>query len=843
MDPAIARPAAGATPGFKDGLGERSVVVDANTGDRLEILSLRQELTAVPSFEFALRERAGRLANFRHTYYARIRQIDRLPEVDSHLAIVSEHPAGARLSEVLRVAERDALELDINAALCIIRQLVPAVALLHENARDVAHGALGPERIVITSNARLVITEYVLGSAFERLERSRDRLWKEFRIAVPAAAGIARFDHRADVTQIGIVALSLILGRLLRNDEFPDRLGDLLAGASETRALGGRQPLSRPLRTWLARALQLDLRQSYHSAIEARNALDEMLAIDSSGYIAAPIALESFLKRYEERLAVEQYVTPRPPVPPSPSPVVVLPEPRYPRPVDSVSMHDVPATYAPHAVEPVSGRRLDPRPAASVDTAPAQHATPRLPPVEPVAPRHDRVLPRMPDLPPHFDPIVPPAPERIVAPPPVAAPPPVTAPPRAAAPLRDAAPEGAAGDRGEWDLRGLTEGVRAPSDDRAAPVAPRNQPTPSSPLVQASGIFDLSSSLTGAKAAPAPSALEREPEPEPPEIAEPAHGRGRKLLFIGGGMLGVLALAALGVFFALGWLGKGPAPPDTGTLVVESKPPGAEVLVNGATRGRTPLQLSLPPGAHRLELVNGTERRTVPISITAGGQASQYFELQQQPVTANGQLSVRTDPPGARVTVDGQPRGVAPVLVADLAPGPHTVVVESDAGSVQQAVNIEAGVTAALVVPLITRSAPVSGWVSVTAPVEMQLFEGGRMIGTTQSDRVMVSSGRHEIEVVNETLGYRATKTVTVAPGKVTAIAIELPRGVLSVNAVPWAEVWVDGERIGETPIGNVSLAIGPHEVIFRNPKFKEQRHAVMVTLAAPARLSVDLTK
>src|SRR5688572_20449451 len=53
-------------PIFADGLGERVLAADASTGELLQVLRLRPELTAVPSFEFALRERTARLMNFRH---------------------------------------------------------------------------------------------------------------------------------------------------------------------------------------------------------------------------------------------------------------------------------------------------------------------------------------------------------------------------------------------------------------------------------------------------------------------------------------------------------------------------------------------------------------------------------------------------------------------------------------------------------------------------------------------------------------------------------------------------------------------------------------------------------
>ena len=139
--------------------------------------------------------------------------------------------------------------------------------------------------------------------------------------------------------------------------------------------------------------------------------------------------------------------------------------------------------------------------------------------------------------------------------------------------------------------------------------------------------------------------------------------------------------------------------------------------------------------------------------------------------------------------------------------------------------------------------APVSGWIAVTAPADVQVFENKRLLGTSQSDRLMVSAGRHDIEIVNETLGYRAARTVQVSPGKVTPIKIDFPKGTIALNAVPWAEVWVDGEKVGETPIGNLSLAIGPHEIVFRHPDLGEQRHAATVTLNSPARLSVDMRK
>src|SRR5579859_397928 len=354
MTPASAAAERPEAPLFSDGLGERIVAVDAATGDLLQILRVRPQLLAVPSFEFALRERAARLANFRHAYYARVRRIDRHP---SGLAIVSDHVEGVRLSDMLRVSEERGLHLDLNAALCLLRQLVPSVALLHENARDVAHGLIAPERLIVTPRARLVVVEHVLGSAVEQLQYNRERLWQELRVSLPPSVGVARFDHRADVTAIGLVALSLVLGRPVRPDEYPHKTSALLNSARARSAGGEEQALPESLHNWIARALQLEVRQGFLSATDAQIGLEEALA-DDTGFVAAPVALETFLSRYISALLE--------PVP-SPAPVATatVPEPiAVPEPPRPIAETPKVAVEPPKPIAPAKPIAEPPKPIA-----------------------------------------------------------------------------------------------------------------------------------------------------------------------------------------------------------------------------------------------------------------------------------------------------------------------------------------------------------------------------------------------------------------------------------------------------------------------------------------------
>ena len=64
--------------------------------------------------------------------------------------------------------------------------------------------------------------------------------------------------------------------------------------------------------------------------------------------------------------------------------------------------------------------------------------------------------------------------------------------------------------------------------------------------------------------------------------------------------------------------------------------------------------------------------RAVPLTIEAGVAHAQYVEL--APVGTTGAIDVLVETPGARVLLDGQPRGVAPITIPDVAAGDHELV-------------------------------------------------------------------------------------------------------------------------------------------------------------------------
>jgi PEGA domain len=826
---------------FEDRLGTRFEAVSPE-GEPVEVLELKEQFANVPSFEYALRKRVNTLTAFRDPSCATARGV----RLGGGLAVVSDRVRGTRLSTVLEAYERDLIPIEFNAAVCVLRQLVPAVAILHETMPEICHGAIAPERIVITPEGRVVIVEHVLAAALESLRYSDQQYWEELRIAVPKAAGPTCFDQRSDVLQIGLVALALIHGRSLNLEEYPVPTASLAERAWAATAAGGLEPLPAALRMWLNRTLQLEPKQAFNTASAVWSELKHALP---QSHPAELPALKAALARYGfdsppalltpskgTKVSGSADVAPAQPMTPAPraaAPAPVAPAP----PVTPAPSAAVPEPVAQPVMtpKPAAARYVDPVPAAPrpVDPLPAAMPTPVRMPIAAQTPLRTPV------------PVPVPTPTQMATPAPAARMQPSPVVPTPAKPTY--VPAAVTSAVSQSDSGPVTRTVRANVRDLNAsqPVAPKpseesttiRTPRPD-PVTAVEHPFEVRS------AAPVPTAAYKFAiqEEEQDDMTHPRNTppwwRSRSVA------AAVFVILAAGI----GVAGRSLFSPSAdaavpGTLVVETNPPGVAVVLDGKRAGQTPVRLEVSAGSHVLTLLTEPAARTIPVTIAAGATVSQYVEVPKA-VAETGKLQIRTDPSGARVVVDGTPRGSAPVTVENLMPGAHTVDVSNELGSVRQEITVSAGTTSSLVVPM--QSAPqgaLSGYISVAAPVDVQIYEDTRLVGSSRSDRLMVPVGRHELDIVNEALGFRTRRTVNVTPGQVAAIRLDWPNGSMALNAQPWAEVFIDGERVGETPIGNVPVPIGPHEVRFRHPELGEQVVRSTVTLGSPARLSVDLRK
>jgi hypothetical protein len=216
--------------------------------------------------------------------------------------------------------------------------------------------------------------------------------------------------------------------------------------------------------------------------------------------------------------------------------------------------------------------------------------------------------------------------------------------------------------------------------------------------------------------------------------------------------------------------------------------------------------------------------------------ASAKSEATSAPAAAlSGDLLVETTPKGAQVSVDGTVRGKTPLTVTALSPGRHKVVLESSDGVIiQREVTVRVGERA------VTSELMVSGWLTVFSRIPVEVHLGGRRIGASGDQQIILSPGRHKVTFVNKQYNIREMRTVDVQAGSIASHTLKLPNGSLNVDAPAGAEVLVDGTRIGEAPIRGASVALGTRDVVVRHPSFGERHEAIDVRAGAPATLTVS---
>ena len=197
-----------------------------------------------------------------------------------------------------------------------------------------------------------------------------------------------------------------------------------------------------------------------------------------------------------------------------------------------------------------------------------------------------------------------------------------------------------------------------------------------------------------------------------------------------------------------------------------------------------------------------------------------------------GQLVVSSASGTARVLVDGVERGMTPLTLDDVPVGPHVVALQSATGTVERSVTVD-----------VNRPARVDetifpGWVLVTAPVDLAVTEGTRLIRLDDLGQAMLSPGHHELHLENRALGFSELRQVDVRPGETLRLSITPPRSTISVTAADPAEVWIDGAAAGLTPLVDFPVGIGTHDVRLRGAA--GERRVTAVVTVKPLDLKVD---
>jgi len=220
---------------------------------------------------------------------------------------------------------------------------------------------------------------------------------------------------------------------------------------------------------------------------------------------------------------------------------------------------------------------------------------------------------------------------------------------------------------------------------------------------------------------------------------------------------------------------------DSGILDIVSDPVGAEVIVNGVTKGKSPLKVErVPRGIATITLkMEGYEDLTREVKITAGDHQNLSVRLKGRPT----RLSVVSIPERARIYVDDQFQGRSPVNVS-LEGGSHRVRAELPGyAPMSRTVDIPNGgnVTEEF------RLKSVLGRLEITTtPVGAEVWVDNKKRGITKGAREGAQTslpfaveelldGEHQVVVKMK--GYEeASKHFEVLPSKTTELRVKMKR-------------------------------------------------------------------
>ncbi len=397
------------------------------------------------------------------------------------------------------------------------------------------------------------------------------------------------------------------------------------------------------------------------------------------------------------------------------------------------------------------------------------------------------------------------------------------------------------GQRASWNEPGVAVLVppiafRAPVPPAVAPVAPAMLPPPpvAAPLVAPVAAQPLAMPLPDPALEPASaSATVLDPLPEWP-VPTPQGSGGTVIVadtslfersWFRAAVAAVLLLAVAGGYVVM----SRRAARAIGAAAFASTPQGAEVFVDGAPVGRTPVRVELKAGKHAVEFKLNTATRTKTIAVAQGAELPVSVDWTQQAI---GSLQVNSTPTGAKVTVDGKLRGQTPLTLNDLAAGPHTVLIDSSEGSVRRKVQIADGGTESLTESIYP------GWLHVSTPIDVTILDGGKPALLDDSNRVLLKPGVHTVRIENRELAFSQTKQVEIEPGGTTKIAIEVPASTLTITGSVGADVFVDGVKAGQTPLTDFTVALGAHDVMVVDPS-GASRHASIRATTKPVQLDI----
>ncbi|MFO7871137.1 MAG: PEGA domain-containing protein [Kiritimatiellia bacterium] len=236
----------------------------------------------------------------------------------------------------------------------------------------------------------------------------------------------------------------------------------------------------------------------------------------------------------------------------------------------------------------------------------------------------------------------------------------------------------------------------------------------------------------------------------------------------------------------------------TGLLLVHTDPAGADVTIDGAHRGTTPLLITdLPLGKYRMRLaVSGYHPKELDVALNNRIPVKKEVSLKSD----SAQLVVTSEPAGANVKVNGVVRGKSPCTVTGIQEGKTSLEVSLEGHApYKSTLKLAAGEKHSVKAVL----KPLPAVIEVfSIPRGARIYLDNQYRGKAPVKMAGLKPGPCRLRA--EMPGFEPmARTVRLRSGQTAREEFRLSGNagsLLLITVPPGAEVLVDGEKTGKTP-------------------------------------------
>jgi len=272
-----------------------------------------------------------------------------------------------------------------------------------------------------------------------------------------------------------------------------------------------------------------------------------------------------------------------------------------------------------------------------------------------------------------------------------------------------------------------------------------------------------------------------------------------------------------------------PPTPDSTRVTIRTSPPGAEIILGGRILGMSPIDDQLVPVEVAVLEVRlaGYKDFVDTLDLSHADQTKQTIALVEQ----TGGLRLTSSPPGADVSVNGQPRPQkTPVLVEDLPIDElYDIQMTLTGHEPGEYDNIQVFEDSVVSKNHIFKILEFQVRITST-PDAGDVYIDDRFAGKTPNTAV-VAYGEHKIEVKKQRYETVTLDRRVPQDGNEFDIVLEkLAPGVLVVMVRPWADIYIDGD-LAERERTNYRMTLDPGTYVIRllNPHFEPKETEIEV--------------